>query len=1211
MLAQDSPTQVQDANPYAPVEAIFSEYCFDCHSSVEPEADLVMETFELLMKGGTTGPSIVPGNSAESLLVRMIEGRIEKDGKKQIMPPGRKKKLSPAEIETIRTWIDLGAPPPPNDGKRARKPTFPKIAPTAPLRRAVNALDYTSRSKLIAVARYGVVELWKAENRAIVRKLDDHAGSINSVKFSTTGEFIFAGGGDAGVSGEVRQWRISDGTLVRLFEGHRDSIYTLDVSPDGKILATGSYDHTIKLWEIETGLELHNLKGHNGAIFDLSFRPDGKILASASADRTVKLWDVSTGERRDTLSQSLKELHTVAFNREGTRLAAGGVDKRIRVWEISKTADETTNPLIISRFAHEGAILGLLFSEDGKSLLSSASDKTVKIWEAEDVREKLLFEEQPDWVPASTFSLDDQVAIVGRADGTVQFYSVANGEIKSVPKPTLTRLKPRGVQRGSIATITLIGSNLVGLTQVKFQDPRIKSTLSMASEHSDTEASASLTLPPDLPRGAYTLSLISTNGESGRVTLHVDDIPQLYISEDSNEEVIQLSYLPASIWGTHKQLGNTENFSFQAREGQTLVFDVAAKRIGSKSSLLLALLDNHGRVLASSSGFDDDPDPFLAFRFPKTGKYMLRLSDLVLGASNDHYYRLSIGEFPYVTGIYPLSVELHRQSTVTLLGWNLPENHMVTIEPKQIGEIDVPFDSNKFRSRRGFNVTAGNIRELLETEPNNTPSEAATIEVPCSVNGTISAITSFKATETRRLQTSAGDSDQDLYRFNSREGQIWIIETAAARHGSPVDTKIEVLHSSGAPVSRALLRAVRDSNVTFRGIDSVTADCRVENWEEMELNQYLYLQGEVVKLFRAPRGPDSGFQFYTLNGKRRNYFDTSATAHANQEPCYIVEPHPHGTRLSSNGLPVFPVNYTNDDDADRKLGTDSKLTFTAPESGSYLIRVTDSRGFGGARFVYRLKIRKAEPSFHVTLKNANLTVNRGSGQSFTVSAERIDGFEGEIDITLENLPDGFTASSPLIIETGHTQATGTLNADLDAPEPTSETATNSVVKAVAIIDGKQITKSVNNFGRIRLGKEPELYVTLSPAPVFTASTDRGSPGIVSELSATAKDIYPEITILPGQSVSAWLQVKRNGHDDLVTFNVNNLPHGVIIDNIGLNGVLIPRGQNEREIFLTAAKWVSETDRLCYAISDQAGRQTSLPVILRIRPRKTTVSSIIE
>ena len=69
---------------------------------------------------------------------------------------------------------------------------------------------------------------------------------------------------------------------------------------------------------------------------------------------------------------------------------------------------------------------------------------------------------------------------------------------------------------------------------------------------------------------------------------------------------------------------------------------------------------------------------------------------------------------------------------------------------------------------------------------------------------------------------------------------------------------------------------------------------------------------------------------------------------------------------------------------------------------------------------------------------------------------------------------------------------------------------------------------------------------------------------------------------------------------MITFTVDNLPHGVIVDNIGLNGVLIAKDQNEREIFLTAAKWVSETDRLCFAVENQAGKQASLPVLLHVR-----------
>src|SRR5688572_15904057 len=84
-------------NDYAAVDAIFVKSCVECHASDEPEANLVLENFDALMKGGENGPSIVPGKSSESLLVKLIEG-FEVDGKKKIMPPGKRKKLTPEEI---------------------------------------------------------------------------------------------------------------------------------------------------------------------------------------------------------------------------------------------------------------------------------------------------------------------------------------------------------------------------------------------------------------------------------------------------------------------------------------------------------------------------------------------------------------------------------------------------------------------------------------------------------------------------------------------------------------------------------------------------------------------------------------------------------------------------------------------------------------------------------------------------------------------------------------------------------------------------------------------------------------------------------------------------------------------------------------------------------------------------------------------------------
>lgn len=1181
---------------YAAVDAIFTKHCLDCHAAQDPEGKLVLESFETLMKGGESGPVIVPGKSAESLLLRMIEGNVERKGKKIVMPPGKRRKLETAEMATIKAWIDAGAAGPAAGTIVAKELVVPKIVPKVPPPPSIKALAYAPSSKLIAVARYGEVELRSAESRVVVRTLTGHRGSVNAVVFSPDGQHVFAAAGEAGLFGVVRQWNVSDGKLVRTFEGPRDALYAVAVSPDGKTLAGGGYDQKIKLWKIETGEELKTLSGHNGAVYDLSFRPDGKILASASADRTVKLWDVASGERRDTLSQSLKELYTVAFSPDGKRLVAGGVDNRIRVWQISENAAETTNPILEARFAHEGAILKIVFSSDGKSLLTSAEDRTAKLWDATEVKERLLLEAQPDWPTALTFALDNRAVVVGCLDGSLRYYNSATGKVFLPPKPELVRAEPRGIQRGVTAKIKLIGSNLIGLREVKMHHEKLTGSLVQEGPEKLTEMWISVRAAEDLKRGSYELSVVGAHGESGKIQLHVDDLPQIYATEFKTTGSAFIPKTPVNIWGVHEKAGDAEEFFFDVKAGQTFVFDLAAKSIGSKSDLVLTLRDAQGKVVASNNGFDGSPDPFLAHRFAADGRYTIRVEEFLLGASPDHFYRLSMGQLSYVTGCFPLSVFAPSETEVELIGHNLPAEHRVKVKAEKSAEIELLIDSEKFRTRRAFKLLADELPELVEAEPNDQPARATKIKVPASMAG--------------RIWSGSDSSDADLFQFEAKAGQTWIIETAAAQRGSPVDTKIEVLHPDGKPVPRLVLQAVRNSAVTFRGIDSASADCRVENWEEMELNQYLYLQGEVVKLFRAPQGPDSGFVFYTSNGKRRTYFDTSATAHANEEPCYIVEPHPPGAKLVANGLPVFPINYANDDDGERKLGSDSKLNFAVPADGSYLIRVTDTRGSGGERFVYRLLVRKVRPDFAVTLNGANPTVNRGSGQGFSVTVERRDGFAGEVKVEISALPPGVSVSTPIVIQAGHNEAKGTIFADLTAPSPTDEKADPSVVTATAVIDGRAVTRPVNGFGRIKIGDKPKLFVALEP--------DSGVHGrqMHSPSSATNSPAQPpvkapaplEITIAPGQTIPAWLEIKRNGHEDLVTFTVENLPHGVIVDNIGLNGVLIPKDQNEREIFLTAAKWVPETDRLCYAVENQAGRQTSLPVLLHVRKPVSQLSA---
>jgi hypothetical protein len=396
------------------------------------------------------------------------------------------------------------------------------------------------------------------------------------------------------------------------------------------------------------------------------------------------------------------------------------------------------------------------------------------------------------------------------------------------------------------------------------------------------------------------------------------------------------------------------------------------------------------------------------------------------------------------------------------------------------------------------------------------------------------------------------------------------------RNGSPLDSKVEVLDARGQPVPRLLLRAVRDSVIEFRGMNSEQRGVRLANWEEMLLNEYVYLSGDVIKLFQQRRGPDADAQFYPENGNRFAFFDTTSKAHSLGEPAYIVVPYAVGTELPNNGLPVFTLNYENDDDAQRKLGKDSRLTFVAPKDGTYFIRVTDVRGFSGDNFTYELMIRRPQSEFKVTLTGDKPTINAGSGKPFTVKAERIDNFNGSIRVDIEGLPPGFSVTTPVIIQEGLYEADGVINAATDAQTVTDEQLKAIKVAATATVCGQERTKAVNSFATLKVAAKPKLAAYLEP------------------LSAEE-----QITISPGGSTKCKLRVERNGFDDRIVFDVANLPHGVIVDDIGLSGVLIPEKQAERTIFLRAEPWVHEQTRLFFATAKVEGDQSSQPLVIRV------------
>jgi hypothetical protein len=557
-----------------------------------------------------------------------------------------------------------------------------------------------------------------------------------------------------------------------------------------------------------------------------------------------------------------------------------------------------------------------------------------------------------------------------------------------------------------------------------------------------------------------------------------------------------------------------------------------------------------------------DAEPLLVHKLESDGRYTIRVNDLEGTSTPQHYYRLSVGAFAYVTNCFPLAVPPEKESQVRLIGYNLPTDATVKVKAPASGEVALPLDRAVYRIRRPISVLVGGGGESTEIEPNDTPDRATRITLDSGISG--------------RFDRKPG-GDVDLYRFTAKAGQNLIVETQAAQRRSAADTIIEILWPDGRPVERVQLRAVRDSYITFRAIDASVVGARLFNWEEMELNQYLYMQGEVVKLFLYPRGPDSEYNFYSIAGRRRCYFDTSPVAHALEEKCYIVEPHKPGEALPENGLPVFKLNYVNDDDQLRQLGSDSRLLFTAPRDGDYLVRVTDARNFGGPRFVYRLVVRPARPDFSVGIEGLNPTIPIGGGRSFTVRVNRIDGFDGPVKVDLTGATAPFVVSTPVMVEAGQVEAQGIINLPASAASTKPVEHPPIKVTASAEIDGKRITKPLPDLPKLVAGGKPTFAVSLSPIDPKQTS----------------------ITLAPGQRVPAMLRLTRNGFKGPVSFEVDNLPHGVIVSDIGLSGVLIPDGQEERQIFLQCAPWVTPQSRLCHARALQGDGTVSPPVMLNI------------
>ena len=198
-------------------------------------------------------------------------------------PPKKADKLSDADIALIKAGSTPAhrGPKPGEALPSAARVTLPKIEPQGRRARPVNAVVYSPRPKVLAVARAGEVELRIPDGQALLRKLTGHKGNVNDVAFSADGAKLAAGGGRAGGGGEVRVWNVADGKLLRSSRRgpSRTRFMRSRSRPDGPTIATRQLrpaDHPVG----RRAGKAHRARssGHNGAS---SASPSG---------RTARCW---------------------------------------------------------------------------------------------------------------------------------------------------------------------------------------------------------------------------------------------------------------------------------------------------------------------------------------------------------------------------------------------------------------------------------------------------------------------------------------------------------------------------------------------------------------------------------------------------------------------------------------------------------------------------------------------------------------------------------------------------------------------------------------------------------------------------------------------------------------------------------------------------------------------------------------------------------
>ncbi len=212
---------------------------------------------------------------------------------------------------------------------------------------------------------------------------------------------------------------------------HPLAVLAVAWSPNGRLIATGDPAGAIRVWAVsqtEPATCVQVLTEHTDCVYELAFAPDSTILASASWDRTVKLWDLASGALHTTMTEHTDEVSRVAWSHDGRLLAISSRDPTIWLWDSEQARYEQ------ALRGHTAEITGLTFVPDSSSLFSGSEDGTLRLWDVVGGQCTRIIEGHVDSLTVVDWSPDGTQVVSSGADALITIYA-ASGE----PPPKLLR----------------------------------------------------------------------------------------------------------------------------------------------------------------------------------------------------------------------------------------------------------------------------------------------------------------------------------------------------------------------------------------------------------------------------------------------------------------------------------------------------------------------------------------------------------------------------------------------------------------------------------------------------------------------------------------------------------------------------------------------------------------------------------------------------